>query len=209
MSPSAPPTTLVLVRHGRTPTTGRELPGRRPGLSLSTRGRMEAARTAEHLAARYSAIALYASPLERAQETAASIAERFGADVHLDEDLIEVDVGNWTGWSLGRARRRSEWARLLAAASTFRFPGGESLPEVLERMRRFATRVAERHPGEVVVAASHADPIRVLAADALGVHVDGVHRIWIETASATTLSVSTDQLALITLNERLGHRWTR
>lgn len=201
------PTTLVLVRHGRTPTTGTELPGRRPGLNLSERGEVEARRTAAALAARFETIALYSSPLERARQTAAAFEAAFGTVAAVDDDLAEVDVGAWTGWSLGRVRRRKEWATLLAAASTFRFPEGESLVEVLTRVRSFAARVAERHPGEVVIATSHADPIRLLAADALGIHVDGVHRIWVETASSTSFSVTPTGLSLLTLNERTGARW--
>ncbi|ACU53229.1 Phosphoglycerate mutase [Acidimicrobium ferrooxidans DSM 10331] len=203
------PATLVLVRHGRTPTTGTELPGRRPGLALSDRGEAEARRTAAVLAGRFDAIRLYSSPLERARQTAAALEAVFGTTAIVDDDLAEVDVGAWTGWSLGRVRRRKEWATLLAAASTFRFPEGESLVDVLARIRGFATRIAERHPGEVVVATSHADPIRLLAADALGIHVDGVHRIWVETASSTTFSVTPTSLGLLTLNERTGARWRR
>jgi broad specificity phosphatase PhoE len=195
-------TTLVLVRHGRTPTTGKELPGRRAGLSLAPDGHDQARRAAVALRERFERAVLYTSPLERARETAAPFEEAFGLQAQVDEDLVEVDVGAWTGWSLGMVRRRKEWATLLAAASTFRFPGGESLVEVLERVRRFARRTAQRHPGQVVIATSHADPIRLLAADALGIHVEGVHRLWVETASATSFVVTNDAINLMYKEEK-------
>lgn len=66
-------TTILLVRHGQTPTTGKVLPGRAPGLHLADAGRAQAALVAERLAG-IEIAALYCSPLERTVETAALIA---------------------------------------------------------------------------------------------------------------------------------------
>ena len=74
-----PKTTLVLlVRHGQTSTTGVTLPGRAPGLHLAEKGREEAADVAARIARLPRIVAVYASPLERAQETAAPIAAAAG-----------------------------------------------------------------------------------------------------------------------------------
>ncbi|MFW6187442.1 MAG: histidine phosphatase family protein, partial [Actinomycetota bacterium] len=76
----APRSTLVLlVRHGETPTTGKVLPGRAPGLHLSERGRAQADRVAERLAG-VRVDAVYTSPLERTRETAAPTAARTGRE---------------------------------------------------------------------------------------------------------------------------------
>ncbi|MGO2113129.1 MAG: histidine phosphatase family protein, partial [Pseudoclavibacter sp.] len=75
-----PPTRILLIRHGATPTTGKVLPGRAPGLHLSDRGRDQADRVAERLDG-IPLSALYASPLERAQETASPTAARTGLAV--------------------------------------------------------------------------------------------------------------------------------
>ncbi len=72
-----PPTHTVvhLVRHGKTPSTGKVLPGRAPGLHLSEEGHAQARAAAERLAALPVApVAVYASPLERTKETAAPIS---------------------------------------------------------------------------------------------------------------------------------------
>src|ERR1700675_3757107 len=105
-----PPSTLVLlIRHGTTPSTGKILPGRAPGLHLADKGRQEAATVAERLAgwsARPAAhgprataatgpkiAAVYSSPLERTRETAAPIAASLGLKVRVVRGLIECDFG--------------------------------------------------------------------------------------------------------------------
>ena len=73
----APPssTLFLLVRHGLTPTTGKILPGRAPGLHLAESGQAQAKAAAVRIAALDRVDAVYASPLERARETAAPIAD--------------------------------------------------------------------------------------------------------------------------------------
>ena len=78
----APPATLVvLVRHGQTGTTGTVLPGRAPGLHLADIGREQADKAAARLAELKRVDAIYASPRERARETAAPIAAARGLKV--------------------------------------------------------------------------------------------------------------------------------
>ena len=77
-----PPTLVLLVRHGQTPTTGKVLPGRAPGLHLADKGQQQAETVAERIAAlqtdKRKVAAVYASPLERTRETAAPIAKALG-----------------------------------------------------------------------------------------------------------------------------------
>ena len=61
--------------------------------------------------------------------------------------------------------------------SGFRFPGGESFVEMQTRITSSLQALCERHRGEVVVAVSHADPIKAAVADALGTHLDLFQRI--------------------------------
>src|SRR5271156_2785043 len=93
----APSTVICFVRHGTTPTTGKVLPGRAKGLHLSEKGLEEASRTAERLAGLGSIKALYASPLERARETAGAISRATGLATRIDRGLLECDFGDWTG----------------------------------------------------------------------------------------------------------------
>ena len=71
-------TTILLVRHGQTATTGTLLPGRAPGLHLADEGIRQAERAAERIAELKRVDAVYCSPLERTRETAAPIAAARG-----------------------------------------------------------------------------------------------------------------------------------
>ena len=67
-APRNPTTTILLIRHGSTPTTGRVLPGRKAGLHLSDDGRKQAEAAAARIGRLERVSAIYASPLERAKE---------------------------------------------------------------------------------------------------------------------------------------------
>jgi probable phosphoglycerate mutase len=178
---------VLLVRHGQTPTTGTVLPGRAKGLHLSDKGVAQAEAAASRIADLKSVAAVYASPLERARETAAPIAKARGLRVRSERGLLECDFGAWTGEPLRDLAKRPEWATVQRFPSGFRFPEGESFTEMQTRMVSALGRLAERHPGETVVAVSHADPIKAAVAHALGTHLDLFQRIVISTCSISAI----------------------
>jgi len=181
------PTTVLLVRHGQTATTGSILPGRTPGLHLAEAGLAQAARAAERIARLQSVAAVYASPLERTRETAAPIAKARGLRVRIDKGLLEADFGEWTGRKLAELSKLPEWRQVQGSPSTFRFPAGESFSEMQHRIIGTLERLVARHPGETIVAVSHADPIKAAVAWASGVHLDLFQRIVISPCSITPL----------------------
>lgn len=183
-----PPTVALLVRHGRTDTTGKVLPGRAPGLHLGEAGRAQAEAVAERLARLERVDAVYASPLERARETATAIATRLGLRVRQDKALLECDFGEWTGAELKMLRKLPEWETVQRYPSAFRFPRGESFAEMQARMTTAVARYQERHPGGTVVAVSHADPIKAVVADAAGTHLDLFQRLVISPCSVTAIA---------------------
>ncbi|MGH3536567.1 MAG: histidine phosphatase family protein, partial [Pseudonocardiaceae bacterium] len=82
-------TVVHLLRHGEVHNPDRILYGRLPGFGLSAVGAGQAEKVAEHLADR-DVVQVVASPLLRAQQTAASIAARHGLELLTDEGLIEA-----------------------------------------------------------------------------------------------------------------------
>ncbi|HEY7649089.1 MAG TPA: histidine phosphatase family protein [Methylomirabilota bacterium] len=194
------PTTVLLVRHGRTPTTGIVLPGRAPGLSLAPAGRADAEAAAARIARLGRVAAVYASPLERAQETAAPIAREHGLAVFVEPELSDLSIGGWTGMKIDEARRRPEWVAIQQYPAGFRFPGGESFPEMQARMTATLARVAGRHPGETVVAVSHADPIKAAVAAARGQALEQFQRIFVSPGSITVLVFEEDRPRVLAVN---------
>jgi probable phosphoglycerate mutase len=182
------PTVVLLVRHGHTPTTGKLLPGRAPGLHLSETGQAQAKAVGERLAAVPKIAAIYASPLERTRETAAPLAAALGMKVKTDKGLLEVDIGEWTGMDFKTVRKAPEWKIVHQYPSGFRFPGGESFVEMQTRMVSTLERLRAAHPGETIVAVSHADTIKAAVAHALGTHLDLFQRIVISPCSVSAVA---------------------
>ena len=204
--PSAHPraTTLLLVRHGQTPTTGRVLPGRAPGLHLAPEGVAQAERAAERIAELGKVDAIYASPLERTRETAAPIARALGLRVERDKGLLECDFGDWTGAELAKLAKLPEWSIVQRAPGSFRFPGGESFVEMQARMVGALARIAALHPGGTVVCVSHADPIKAAVAHYLGTHIDLFQRIVISPCSVTVVAAGPATPVVLTVNSTGG-----
>jgi probable phosphomutase (TIGR03848 family) len=183
----SPPTTVLLVRHGQTPSTGTTLPGRARGLHLADKGREQAEVAAARIARLDKVAAVYASPLERTRETAAPIARALGLRVRTERGLLECDFGDWTGGSLKELAKRPEWRTVQRYPSGFRFPRGESFVEMQTRIVSALARLVARHPGETIVAVSHADPIKAAVADALGTHLDLFQRIVVSPCSISAV----------------------
>ena len=193
--PDPPKPTLVLfVRHGQTPTTGASLPGRAPGLHLAEAGVAQA----DAAAARVGAV--YASPMERTRETAAPIARACKLRVRNAPGLIECDFGDWTGRKLGQLRKRREWRTVQRYPSGFRFPGGESFAEMQSRAVDTVHDLVAAHPGQTIVAVSHADVIKAIVAAATGTHLDLFQRIVVSPCSITAVLYTSEGPIVLTVN---------
>jgi probable phosphoglycerate mutase len=201
-SPRTKPTLVLLVRHGRTPTTGQVLPGRAKGLHLADEGVAQAERAAERIAAlgKRRVKAVYASPMERTRETAAPIAKALGLKVKTNRGLIEADFGSWTGRKLSDLRKKAEWHQVQNYPSGFRFPEGESFVEMQNRMVGAIDHLVAEHPGQTIVAVSHADTIKAAVAHALGTHLDQFQRIVISQCSISAILYGFGGPTVLTIN---------
>jgi probable phosphoglycerate mutase len=179
-------TTLILLRHATTPATGKRLGGWTPGVHLDPAGVAQAQAAARRLAA-LPVRAIYSSPLERTKETAAHVARVHGLRVRTERGIGEVDYGDWTDHSLAQLRRRALWSVIQATPSRVTFPGGESIRAAQARAVEATERIAAAHPGETVVAVSHADIIKAVVAHHIGQPLDQFQRLVISPASSTII----------------------
>jgi probable phosphomutase (TIGR03848 family) len=201
---------VLLVRHGRTPTTGSVLPGRAAGLHLSDEGQAQAQAVAERIRALHEArtsakdgvgvTAVYASPMERTRETAAPIAKALGLRTKTRKGLIECEFGDWTGRELKDLAKLPEWKTVQRHPSGFRFPRGESFGEMQARMVDAVNEIVTTHPGEVVVAVSHADPIKAAVASALGTPLDLFQRIVIGQCAVSAILYGAQGPTVLSVN---------
>ena len=157
--PEDPPRTVVhLLRHGEVRNPHRILYGRLPGYHLSELGRRMAALAAEHLAD-HDVVHLVSSPLERARETAAPIAEAHGLEVHLDERVQESGnafEGLPVAGGKGLLRHPRLWPKML---DPFTPSWGEPYGQVVRRMRDAIVDARTAARGHEAVIISHQAPI--------------------------------------------------
>ncbi|MCH2415418.1 MAG: histidine phosphatase family protein [Acidimicrobiales bacterium] len=199
-------TLIIFVRHGRTPTTGTKLPGRAPNLHLSDEGKSQAEMIAKEIKKSSSSFlgtkvsAVYASPMERTQETAKPIAKTLNLRVRTLQGLNECDFGDWTGRRLRDLSKLKSWSTIQKQPSSFRFPNGESFTEMQNRMLKTVDKILERHSGETVVCVSHADPIKAILASAVGTPLDLFQRILVGPCSASVVLYTKERPLVLTLN---------
>jgi len=194
-------TTVLLIRHGLTDAVGHRLVGRLEGFSLNEQGRREVEALSERLRdVRLSAI--YASPLERTQETARAVAAPHGLEVQTRDGLVEVDFGEWTGKYLSELADDAGW-RLWNAGGRMLgpIPGGEHIVEFQRRMVAEVLRVRDAHPGQIVALVSHGDPIRAALCAFAGIPLDLLQRVEISTASVSVLRFTATGVAVARVND--------
>ena len=198
-------TTFYLVRHGVTSHTGHRLSDRLDGIHLSDQGIAEAEAAADMLAS-VKFRAVFSSPIDRTLETARIIAARHGLEVEVRDGLLEVDYGTWTNRSFKSVVRTKLWSQVQRWPSGARFPAGESLREVQQRTLDELDRIRSSHPRGIVCCVTHADVIRLVLADYLGVHLDLFQRIMVGPASTTVVSVGDDGPRVVAVNVPVSKR---
>ncbi len=204
-------TTVLLVRHGLTASTGQLLTGWTPGISLDERGRAQAKALAERLAP-VPLAAIVTSPLDRCQQTAAAIAgARKDTDqtreLTIDDRVGECRYGDWTGKELKELAKDPLWPVVQAHPSAVRFPGpdGETMLGMQYRAVSAIREWNSKLGGEATyVVCSHGDVIKAIVADALGLHLDMCQRIQVDPCSLTVIRYSTLRPFLVRMNDTGG-----
>jgi len=196
-------TTFYLIRHAERIGAQDALVGRAPGFSLSERGRAQAQRVADWLAGK-KIDHVYTSPVTRAVETAAAIATAAGVPVQTDDDLHEVNFGEWTGKTFGELEADAAWKRFNLLRGPARAPDGETLVEVQMRMVSALYRLNEAHPNHGVVVVSHADPLKAALAFFSGIPLALFDRLEVGLASVSVLRLDGWNLRIECVNTQVA-----
>lgn len=154
-------TIVHMLRHGEVHNPDHIMYGRLPGWHLSTLGQGMAERVAKRISDR-DIVHLMSSPLERAQETSAPLAEALGLPVHLDDRLLEAE-NSFQGKPFGPGDRAwlhpTAWPRLR---NPFRPSWGEPYRQIASRMLAAAWAARDAAEGHEAVCVSHQLPIWTL-----------------------------------------------
>ena len=162
---ASPPTTVLLIRHGRTRANREGIFRGRMDVPLDERGKEQAAATGRHLADR-PLDAVYSSPLVRARDTARAVARPHGLAPRIEEAFDNLELGPWTG------RRRAEvaeedpenWRIWIECPEELDLPGAETLDQVAERSSRRLDELVAAHAGETLAVVAHRAVIKPLLA---------------------------------------------
>ncbi|MGH3915358.1 MAG: histidine phosphatase family protein [Pseudonocardiaceae bacterium] len=197
-------TVVHLLRHGEVHNPEGILYGRLPGFALSEVGARQAELVAAHLGD-HDVVAVLASPLLRAQQTAEPISARHGLDLITDESLIEAaNVFEGARFSVGDGslRHPRHWSRLR---NPFRPSWGEPYHEIAFRMLAAVRRARELATGHEAVCVSHQLPIWTVRRFLAG------HRLWHDPrrrrcslASLTSLVFTDEALTEVIYTEPAG-----
>ena len=194
-------TVVHLLRHGEVHNPTGVLYGRLPDFHLSDLGREMAETVGAHLAT-HDVVAVVASPLDRAQETAVPIAAAHGLTITTDDRVIEADnyfEGKTFGVGDGSLRYPKHWLKLI---NPFRPSWGEPYQEVAERMLAAVTDARMSAKGHEVVIVSHQLPVCTTRSSLEGRHLwHDPRKRQCSLASLTSLTFYGDELESITYSE--------
>ena len=151
------------------------------GVGLSPAGQEQASRLAAALA-QLPIAAVVSSPLQRARETAAPLAERLGCPVQIEAGLDEIEFGEWTGQTFAALDGKPDWAAWNRCRSIAACPGGETMLAAQARAVEAALRLAAAHRGRELVLVSHQDVLKSILAHCLGLSLDLLGRFSLDPA---------------------------
>lgn len=177
---------LIALRHGVTQWNRERRYQGCVDTALSTQGRAQAVAAARALAS-LPLTAVYASSLQRAQETAAAIAGPRALPVIPDPAFREICHGLWEGLTVREVRARFPdlYAAWRNQPHTVTMPSGESLAQVRERVRQGLNSLAAAHHAETVCLVTHGVTMRLLILEALDLPLE---RFWSIHASSSGIS---------------------
>lgn len=179
---------LYLVRHGESLWNSQRRIQGQADPPLSDLGKQQARALANVLSAR-PLDAVYCSPLARACETAACIAAPHGMGLHIEDNMREINLGDWQGrtaFDLAAATQGSYQAWNVNPTE-IRPPGGETLHEALARISPVIDAITTSQSGRSIVVVTHSIVGRVLLCHLLGMNLDLVARLKLKPASITKL----------------------
>lgn len=183
-------TRLYLVRHGETHWNAVKKFQGHSDISLSAKGRQQAASLANFMQKKGITIdAAYSSDLRRTLETAEILLQKSSATNIALKDLREINFGEWEGFTSKELyfHYPEKLAQWWQSPSTTRIPGGENLTDVMQRVTPCLAKILKAHVNENVLLTSHGGIIRVVISYVLGIDINQYWRLRLDNCSLSIL----------------------
>ena len=193
---------LFRSRHGQAKNNvDKILAGRTEGVPLTETGISQAQHAAE-LLTHMKIGAIYSSPIQRAKHTAEIVGEKNSIDVTIDDRLIELDMGKFTGKSYSEiiSERGNVFEKFYNGDLEIAHNGVETFDQVKKRVKSIVDHVIEKHEDENVVLVTHMDPIKAMISTVVDLSPQNLFSLIIANASLNLFRESNKTFSLSAIN---------
>ena len=204
---------IIFLRHGQAKNnTDRILAGRTEGIPLTETGIKQAEHTAE-LLQHMNISTIYSSPIQRAKHTAEIVGKHNSLDVTIDERLIELDMGKFTGMPYDEIfnSHGNVFMKFYNGELEIAHNGVETFSDVKKRVLGIVDHVIENHPDENVVLVTHMDPIKAMLSTIVDLSATNLFELIIANASLNIFREKEQKFSISGLNvmhpSRFDQNW--
>ena len=204
---------IIFLRHGQAKNnTERVLAGRTEGIPLTDVGIEQAKHTAE-LLEHMNISAIYSSPIQRAKHTAEIVGQHNSIDVTIDDRLIELDMGKFTGMPYDEIinSHGNVFMKFYNGELEIAHNGVETFFDVKKRVLGIVDHVIASHPDENVVLVTHMDPIKAMLSTIVDLSATNLFELIIANASLNIFREKNRKFSLSGVNvmhtSRFDQNW--
>ena len=202
---------IIFLRHGQAiNNTERILAGRTPNVPLTKTGVKQVKSIARYLKP-FNISSMYTSPIERAQKTAEIVSAHNSIDYKIDNRLIEIDMGKFTGMPYDEvfANHGNVFFKFYSGETEIAHNGVETFVEVKKRVLGIVDFVVKEHPNQNVVLVTHMDPIKAILSTILDLKPQSLIELVIDNASLTIINEAQGKFSLSAINLMDAKRFDR
>jgi len=205
---------IIFLRHGQaTNNTERILAGRTEGVPLTETGIKQSEHTAQ-LLEHMNLSTIYSSPIQRAKHTAEIVGKHNSLDVTIDDRLIELDMGKFTGMPYDEIfnSHGNVFMKFYNGDLEIAHNGVETFSDVKKRILGIVDYIIEKHPDENILLVTHMDPIKAMLSTVIDLSPINLYELILPNASLAIFRENDKKFSLSGLNvmdpSRFDHGWS-
>lgn len=202
---------IIFLRHGQARNnTERLLAGRSPGVPLTETGIKQANDIGQFLKS-LDISHIYSSPIERAHRTAEIVGEYTGIAPTLDERLLELEMGKFSGMPYDEIFQKhgNVFLKFYQGDPTIAENGVETFASVKRRVLDMVDHVKAEHGKQNVLLVTHMDPIKAMISNVLSLNPRSLFELIVANASLTIFREEQNKLSISAINAMNSDRYTQ
>ncbi len=196
----SPACRIFLFRHGETANAEKVCFNGHFDIGLSDKGKEQFKKIADSLK-NFQLDGLYSSDLRRTREGAQTIGKAHDLSPTPYTEMRELCFGDWEGMSVDEVNSRFPGMlnQRMENIATFQVEGGESFPQLRDRVLPKFQEIVSRHSQGNVVIVSHGGVNRVILGHILGIPIENIFRLQQQYAAVNIIQFYNDGNATVEL----------